>query len=168
MSCVIAYLFIHTIVVSSFVLCIYLCSYFLKILCSAVPGSLISYRVIISSNDGCGQVKECQWRLTILTLSLIFAQLSASPEIFFFNIRKVSFICRKCGLILCNCYWKDFSTHWHRQGAQRPRGSGTPWVIVPTKALSTKICREFFGLNSFSLAEENILNPCSEIWEQLR
>ena len=84
MSCVIAYLFIHTIVVSSFVLCIYLCSYFLKILCSAVPSSLISYRVIISSNDGCGQVKECQWRLTILTLSLTFAQLSASPENFFF------------------------------------------------------------------------------------
>jgi hypothetical protein len=91
MSCVIAYLFIHTIVVSVFVLCIYLFSYFFKILCSAVPRSLISYRVIISSNGGCGQVKECQWRLAILTLFLTFAQLSASPE-------KVFFVYGKCRL----------------------------------------------------------------------
>jgi hypothetical protein len=56
-----------------------------------VPSSLISYRVIISSNDGCGQVKECQWRLTILTLLLTFVQLSASPE-------KVFVIYGKCRL----------------------------------------------------------------------
>jgi hypothetical protein len=57
-SCVIAYLFIHTIVVSSFVLCIYLFCYLLKILYSAVASLLILYRVIISSNDF-RQVQEC-------------------------------------------------------------------------------------------------------------
>ena len=98
MSCVIAYLFIHTIVVSSFVLCIYLCSYFLKILCSAVRSSLISYRVIISSNDGCGQVKECHWRLTILTLLLTFVQLSALPEKRFIYIYIYIYIYRTCRL----------------------------------------------------------------------
>lgn len=137
------YLFTQQLSLVSFFAFIYVVIFF-KILCSAVPRSLISYRVIISSNDGCGQVKECQWRLTILMLLLTFAQLSASPEKVFFCIRKVSFICRKCGIFLCNFYCKDFSTQWHRQGARKPRDQGAAWVNVPTKVLSTKICWEFF------------------------
>jgi len=42
------------------------------------------------------------------------------------------------------CYWKEFSTQWHRQCDRRPRGSGASWVKVSTKVLSTNICCEFF------------------------
>jgi hypothetical protein len=138
MSCVIAYLFIHTIFVSSFVLCIYLCTYFFKILCSAVPRSLISYRVIISSNYDCGQVKECQWRLTILTLLLTFAQLSASPKKVFF------FVYGKCRLYVesVEYFWATFIARIFQRScidkapenhaARGPRGSMCPpkyWVL---------------------------------------
>lgn len=165
MSCVIAYLFIHTIVVSSFVLRIYLCSYFLKILYSAVLGSLISYRVIISSNDGCREVKECKWRLTILALLLTYVQLSASPEKVFFLYGKRRLYVESVVYLSATVIGKIFQRSGIDKVPEDHAARGHHGSRCPSKYWVLKFVVKSFVRTEFVFSGRR---EYSEIWEQLR